>query len=330
MELSRGDDACNLTMQAYRVMLTSREFDDECERLLSAGHDLPHYHSGRGQEALTVGPAILLRRSDTMIYTHRGYGQLLAKGVSLSEIAKDLLNRAGGTNHGLGGVLHVSKPDLGVPGREGVFGTRFGISVGIALALQRERRDDVVLCYFGDAAGSRGALYEALNMAVLWRLPIVFIAENNGWSVSTRTPQLYPRSRLTNAWPGLLPVDVVDGNDLMSVIEAVSARIDQARKGQGPSMVEGLTYRMAPHHWKDTESYRDSCELKEWAPRDPVARAHELLLSQGVAATELERASSAAVREVREAFAEAFAAPEATWRDAAELGLVPDLASLRR
>jgi len=151
----------------YRTMLLSRRFDERCNAMLARGEAVPHFHSGIGQEALSVAAVAGLRVADQVVYTHRGIGHLLAKGVPLRQIVLDLFLVRGGTNHGFGSVLHVSRPDLGVSGREGVFGTRFGISVGLALASSLRSRDDIVVCFYGEAAGARGALYESLNMAVL-------------------------------------------------------------------------------------------------------------------------------------------------------------------
>jgi acetoin:2,6-dichlorophenolindophenol oxidoreductase subunit alpha len=138
-------------VEIFRTMLLSRRFDEACAALLRAGRPVPHFHSGVGQEALMVAAVAPLRRDDQMIYTHRGYGHVLAKGVSLREIALDTFMKRGGTNNGLGGNMHVARPDLGVPGREGVFGTRFGIATGLALAQVLDRSDAVTVCFYGEA-----------------------------------------------------------------------------------------------------------------------------------------------------------------------------------
>src|SRR5262249_34972860 len=140
-------------LKIYRNMLLSRGFDRRCNAILLTGKIVPHFHSGVGQEALMVASVAPLRPTDQMIYTHRGYGHLLAKGVSLREIALDTFMKAGGTNNGLGGNMHVARPDLGIPGREGVFGTRFGIAIGLALAQILDQSDAVTVCFYGEAAG---------------------------------------------------------------------------------------------------------------------------------------------------------------------------------
>lgn len=255
-----------------------------------------------------------LRASDQMIYTHRGYGHLLAKGVSLREIALDMFFRAGGTNEGFGGVMHVNRPDIGVPGREGVFGTRFGIAAGLAIAAQRRGVDDVVVCFYGEAAGARGILYEALNMAVLWSLPVIFIAENNGWSVSSRTEWLYPESRMSRVWTGFeIPVTVIDGNDAEAIYSVVSTAVQRARKGSGPSVIEGLTYRVDPHIWWDDAAYQSPEEIAMWRGKDPIKQLERRLLLGGVPKTELERLDAAATEQVKDALFEVETSALPTW-----------------
>ena len=301
-------------MRIYAMMTLSRRFDEACGRMLASGTIPPHYHSGIGQEALMVASVAPLRPSDQMIYTHRGYGHLLAKGVSLREIALDMFFRAGGTNNGFGGVMHVNRPDLGIPGREGVFGTRFGIAAGLAMASQRRRTGQVTVCFYGEAAGARGILYEALNMAVLWSLPVIYIAENNGWSVSSRTEWLYPQSRMSRVWRGFeIPVSVIDGNDVEAVYDAVSTAVERARGGFGPSVIEGMTYRVDPHIWWDDAAYQSPDEIAMWREKDPIHQFESRLLEIGVPKDQLERTDEDSRREVDEVFAAVESAKSPAW-----------------
>lgn len=303
----------------YRTMWLSRVFDERCNVVVASGEPVPHFHSGTGQEALMVGAVAPLRRTDQIIYTHRGYGHLMAKGVSVREIALDTFMKFGGTNNGMGGVMHVSRPDLGVPGREGVFGTRFSIAVGIALATQLDGRDDVTVCFYGEAAGARGILYEALNMAVIWKLPVIFIAENNGWSYSIRTERLYPKGRMSRVWRGFdIPVEEFDGNDVEAVYDAVSRAADRARSGLGPSVLEALTYRIDPHHWFDKAKYQPPEEIERWRSNDPIARTRKLLAERGVSELEIERIYDEAAAEVDGAMQAARDARLADWSDSEE------------
>lgn len=307
-------------LEAYRLMMVSRGFDARCGEMLEKGEPVPHFHSGIGQEALMVASVLPLRPSDTMIYTHRGYGHLLAKGVSIREIALDTFMKAGGTNNGLGGNMHVSRPDIGVVGREGVFGTRFSVALGTALASSLQDKDDVTLCFYGEAAGARGILYESLNMAVLWKLPVVYIAENNGWSFSSRTEWLFPAARMSKVWRGFdIPVEEFDGNDTDATYDAVCRAVERARNGEGPSVLEGLTYRVDPHIWFDKATYQSKSEIEHWRTKDPVALTRRRLLERGVPESEIADAEKAAAVEVEEAFDAVAAASYATWKDSLEV-----------
>lgn len=301
--------------RAYRTMAVSRFFDEECMSRLASGEVLPHYHSGAGQEALMVASVAPLRGDDRIIYTHRGYGHLLAKGVSLREIALDLFMKAGGTNHGLGGVMHVNRPDLGVPGREGVFGTRFGLAAGFGLADKLNADDRVTVCFYGEAAGARGILYEAVNMGKLWSLPVVFVAENNGWSFTSRTEWLFPNGRMSDVWRGFVPVHVVDGNDTEEVWTVMADAVEHARSGAGPVVVEGMTYRLDPHIWWDDAAYQPDDEVDERRHHDPLTRLWTRLIELGVAPGTLDRLDAEARAEVHDAFLAVSEAADAEWDD---------------
>jgi TPP-dependent pyruvate/acetoin dehydrogenase alpha subunit len=302
---------------AYRLMALSRCFDERMGELNRRGVPVPHYHSGVGQEALMVAAVMPLRKTDQMLYTHRGYGHLLTKGISLREVVLDLFMKAGGTNHGMGGVMHVNRRDLGVLGREGAFGGRFAIAVGLALAAKLDGRDDVTVCFYGEAAGARGILYEALNMAVLWKLPVIYIGEHNGWSVSSRTEWLYPEDRMSRVWRGFeIPVEVIDGNDPEEIFATVSRAVSRARAGNGPSVIEGLTYRIEPHIWTDKAAYQPNDEIAEWRKRDPLLRAVTRLVEFGMRQDEIKSIEKWAQEEVERAFEALEAAPDATWEDA--------------
>jgi len=226
----------------------------------------------------------------------------------------------GGTNHGLGGNMHVARPDLGVPGREGVFGTRFAIALGLALAKKLDESDDVVVCFYGEAAGARGQIYESLNMAVLWRLPLVLIAENNGWSFSSRTEWLFPKARMARVWRGFdIPVEEFDGNDPEITHDAVARAVAHARAGNGPSVLEGLTYRLDPHIWYDKAEYQPADEVSQRRKRDPLVIAKAQLLSRNLKPRTLDEIEQSADREVKEAFQAVREARDGTWADVAKL-----------
>ena len=303
-------------LRVYELMLLGRMLEDFINERVEAGEQAPHFHSGVGQEALSVAGVCPLRQDDYLIYSHRGYAHLLAKGVSVETLLLDMHHKAGGSNDGFGGVLHVAAPELGIVGRNGAFGTNFGLAAGLALSAVKQGNGRVAMLYYGEAAGARGPLYEALNLAVLWSLPVVLVAENNGWSISSRTETLYPKGRMSSVWRGFdIPVEVIDGNDAFAVYEACDRAVQRARRGEGPSVIEGLTYRIDPHRpvIDNHLLYRTADEIAEWRMRDPLPRMREALLERRWLSAETHEARSREYRErIEAAWRKALAAPPPT------------------
>jgi len=290
--------------KAYELMLTSRILDEFCEELYRAGTPLRHYHSGIGQEACAVGGTYDLREDDYLYYAHRGVGVLLAKGLSLKAVMYDLFLKPGGTNQGLGSAMHTCAPELGLPGRAGVFGFQFTFSAGSALGAKLQGKDSVAVCYYGEAAGSRGPYFEALNMAVLWKLPVIYFAETNGFSTSSRTEDLFATGDMSSMWKGFdIPIAKVDGNDLNAVRAATQAAIERGRSGKGPSVIECMTYRISPHIPGDKDdTYRSLEEVEYWKKKDPILRAKRELAADGA----LSEAEDAKLRSALRAEVEAL------------------------
>ena len=302
----------HVAMRAYELMITSRSIDDKCKELIEQGITVPNYHSGTGQEALSVGMALPAEARDYLMYTYRDFGALLAKGVFLDELAADLLLKVSGTTQGYGGIMHVVAPERGIVGRNSVFGSRFGIAIGLAQVAKQRKDGRVVICSFGEAEASRGALYEALNMACLHNLPVLFIAQNNGYAIGARTEDMFATRDMSGMWRGApLPVMKVDGNDLTAMYEAVAAGMHHCRAGIGPVFIEGVTYRIDPHIPVDDASYRTQAEVEQWRVRDPIPRFKDKLIAQGVArAEELERLEADSAAAVERAFEAALKAEE--------------------
>ena len=274
-----------LVLKAYKLMMASRLLDEFCEgEFVDKGVNLRHYHSSIGQEALSVGGVVGLRKDDFLYYTHRGVAPLLTKGIELDKVMRDLFFRPGGTNRGTGSVMHSLAPELGIPGRNGVFGDRFTIASGLALSAKLRDTQQVSVCYYGEAAAARGMYYEAINLAILWKLPVIFIGENNGFSISSRTREIYATGDLSSMWKGYdIPVVKVDGNDLIAVMEAVGTAVERAREGKGPSVIEGVTYRISAHIPMEAQfAYRSRDEVDEWRQKDPIDRAKKYLMEQSV------------------------------------------------
>ncbi len=294
-------------------MQTSRAIDDACDRLMAQGHPVPNYHGSRGQEALYAGVGVTLREEDYLLFNYRAFATLLAKGVDLTELIGDLMMNQAGTTHGHGGIMHVHDRQRGIVGRNGVFGSKFGIALGLAQELVLSGRNGAVACMFGEAEGNRGALYEAMNIALLRRLPIVFFAENNGFAVAATTSVLYATGDMSSIWsPDVLPVDKVDGNSISAVITASDAALSRARAGEGPSFVELVTARIDPHHAHDDQTiYRTAEDIRRAWDVEPIRGAIELLEQGGMAQQEIEQIKVDAKTAVDNAVREASRAAEA-------------------
>ena len=243
------------------------------------------------------------------MFGYRDFAPLLAKGLSLDALVGDLRLKANGTTAGFGGIMHVAAPELGIVGRNSIFGSRFGIAVGLALSAALEDAGRVVMCLYGEAEGGRGPLYEALNFACLRSLPIVFAAVNNGFCISARTAELYAGGDMSGQWRSLpMPVVAVDGNDVAAVHAAAEAAVLRARRGLGPSLVEAVTYRIDAHFPTEADflgrfDYRTEEEIALWRTRDPIDRAERDLLALAL----LDRGAIAALRsEVAAAVERAF------------------------
>ncbi len=207
-------------IDAYRLMLLSRAIDDACVELAHKGVPVPNYHGARGQEALYAGVGVALRPADYLLYNYRAFATLLAKGITLNELVGDLLMNTCGTSRGHGGIMHVTAPERGIVGRNGVFGSKFGIALGLAQEIVLHRRQAAVVCMFGEAEGNRGGLYEAMNIAALRQLPILFLAENNGYAVAASTDLVYSTGDMSGQLSGFpMPVLKIDGNDVEAVAD---------------------------------------------------------------------------------------------------------------
>jgi TPP-dependent pyruvate/acetoin dehydrogenase alpha subunit len=279
----------NRLLDAYRLMLLSRAVDDACDDLADRGVPVPNYHGSRGQEAMYAGVGVSLEPQDYLLYNYRAFATLLAKGVSLEELVGDLLMNSRGTSLGHGGIMHVTAPERGIVGRNGVFGSKFGIALGLAQEIVLNKRQAVVACMFGEAEGNRGGLYEAMNVAALRKLPVLFLAENNGYAVAATTDLLYSTGDMSGVVSGFpMPVVKIDGNDVEAVADQVASLAAASRAGAGPAYVECVTARLDPHHAHDDQSkYRDARALEAAWEREPLVRARQRLLDLGRSAQEL-------------------------------------------
>lgn len=301
----------------YRTMVTIRKFETLAGEMFAAGKIPGFIHLSIGQEASSVGVCSVLRPDDYITTTHRGHGHVIAKGADLKKMFAELMGRKTGYCKGKGGSMHIADFSIGILGANGVVAGGFPIAVGAGLSIKLRKTDQVVVCFFGDGASNRGTFHEALNMAAIWKLPILFVCENNCYASTTRTSYACSVVDIASRAKGYnIPGVSVDGNDLLAVREAAADAVDRARRGEGPTLLENKTYRRRGHFEGDPQKYRKQEEVAEWEQKnDPLFRFTSTLKKKKILTQELEKEIQEKVEgELREAvqFAEAsdFPKPE--------------------
>jgi pyruvate dehydrogenase E1 component alpha subunit len=303
-------------------MVTIRQFETLTGELFAAGKIPGFIHLSIGQEASAVGVCSVLRRDDYLTTTHRGHGHVIAKGGDLKRMIAELMGRRTGYCKGKGGSMHIADFSLGILGANGVVAGGFPIAVGAGLSIKLRRTDQVCACFFGDGAANRGPFHEALNMAAIWKLPILFVCENNCYASTTRVSYACSVTDIASRAGGYnIPGTVVDGNDVLAVREAAAWAVERARRGEGPTLLENKTYRRRGHFEGDPQRYRDPSEVREWEEKnDPLTRYATILRAEEVLTGELEGEIEAQIQaQLREAvrFAEEsdYPAPEEALED---------------
>jgi TPP-dependent pyruvate/acetoin dehydrogenase alpha subunit len=242
-------------------------------------------HVSIGQEGVAVGVGSTLRTDDYLYGTHRSHGHFLAKGADPNRMMAELAGRATGYCHGKGGSMHLVDVEHGVLGATGVVGGTIPLALGTALACQQRGRDQVAVVYFGDGASNTGGFHESINIASLWKLPVVLVCENNGYAEFTPMSSHTVVERVSaHGQPYGIPAEVVDGNDVLAVYQAAGEAVARARKGGGPTIVECLTYRLRGHYVGDPQTYRQADEVAEWREKDPIRRLATALRGRGALA----------------------------------------------
>ncbi len=272
-------------------------------------------HLSTGQEAVAAGVCAHLSRTDLLMSTHRGHGHTLAKGANVKSMMCELFGRATGTNKGKGGSMHIADFSVGMLGANGVVAAGIPIAVGAAHALKIRSRAGIVACFFGDGAINRGPFLEGLNWAAVYRLPVLFVCEDNRISATTPTgPMTAGGGAAARAGSMGIPAVTVDGNDVLAVHEAAGRFASQVRAGGGPHLLHAVTYRFKGHVSVDTGSYRDPAEVQRAFSFDPLSLARERLLGSGTSAAAVDMINAEAAAEIDAALAAADAAP---WPEAA-------------
>jgi TPP-dependent pyruvate/acetoin dehydrogenase alpha subunit len=281
------------------TMCVIREFEVEVQKLFAQGLVRATTHLCRGQEAVATGACAALKSGDSMTCTYRGHGAVLAMGVSLSRALGEILGRAGGLCGGKGGSMHLTDVARGAMGSNAIVGAHLPIANGLAFAARYRRTDAVSLCFFGDGATNIGAFHESMNLAGIWRLPVIFVCENNLYGEYSPVHTTTPVARLSDRAASYgMPGIQLDGNDALAVREATAQAVQRARSGAGPTMLEALTYRFVGHSRSDPAAYRPPGELEHWLARDPIALSAERLRRTGTGEATLTAIRDEAARRV--------------------------------
>ncbi len=282
-----------LAINLYERMVRIRAFEEKVRQLFKLGKLPGFVHLYVGEEAVAVGACSALLPSDRITSTHRGHGHLIAKGADVQRMMAELFGRRTGYCKGKGGSMHIFDFSLGILGANGIVGGGIPLATGAGLADKVLARDQVTICFFGDGAANQGVLLEALNLSSVWQLPVVYVCEANQYTEWMRTEDITAGRIFDRAGPFEVPGVEVDGNDVLAVRETVGAAVDRARAGQGPSLVEAVTYRHHAHNEGEevfSGVYRPPEEIERWKQRDPI-RAFRIHLLDELGTTEQELAA---------------------------------------
>ncbi|MCC5978540.1 MAG: thiamine pyrophosphate-dependent dehydrogenase E1 component subunit alpha [Salinarimonas sp.] len=309
-------------LRMYRQMVRIRTFEDNANQLYLSAKMPGLTHMYSGEEAIAVGICEALTDEDRITSTHRGHGHCVAKGAEFKEMFCELLGKEEGYCRGKGGSMHIADQSHGNLGANAIVGGSMGIATGSALRAKLQGSDDVTVCFFGDGATAQGLMYEVMNMAALWKLPVIYACENNGYSEYTRTEEIAAGSITARAEAFGIEAHQVDGQDVLAVNALTRRLVERARRGEGPFFMELMTYRYHGHHVGDInrEYYRSKDEEKDWKEnRDPIIRFRAWLVTEGIASEdEIEAMNAEIVKDAAEAVSYAEAAP---YPDASEVDM---------
>jgi TPP-dependent pyruvate/acetoin dehydrogenase alpha subunit len=300
-----------------RQMHTIRAFEEMAEQLYIQGKIHGTMHLSIGMEASAVGSIAALRGEDLILSTHRGHGHCIAKGADLNLMMAEFMGKECGYCRGRGGSMHIADVSGGNLGANGVVGGGVATAMGVGLGLKMQcdagaPASRIVLCFFGDGAANLGPFHESLNMAAIWKLPVVYVCENNQYAMSFSVKRAFAIERISDRAAAYgMPGETVDGNDLQAVYEAVARAVGRARAGGGPSLVENVTYRWRGHSKSDANRYRTREEIQAWQEKCPIRRFRSRLLKEGVLTEEeAERIEQGAYQAIDAAVAFAESCPE--------------------
>jgi pyruvate dehydrogenase E1 component alpha subunit len=271
-------------IEMYHRMLLARAFEETVFDVYRRGWMPGLAHLADGQEAVPVGVCMALRPDDTITSTHRGHGHIIGKGGQVEPMMAEVMGKATGYCRGKGGEMHIADVKLGILGANGIVGGGIGIAAGSAFTAKREGKGRVSVAFFGDGAINQGIWYETANMAVLWKLPLIYVCENNQYTEYTNYRKLQAGEGLVARAEAMgMPGLEVDGNDVLAVYSAALEMVERARRGEGPGMLVCHTFRYGGHHVGDPGTkYRTKEEIEEWKAKDPIVRFERVLVERGV------------------------------------------------
>ncbi len=292
-------------LEMYRRMVVIREFEQRVAKLYADSQVPGFVHLSIGQEASAVGACWPLLPADAITSTHRGHGHCLAKGLDPLRMFAELMGKEQGSNHGRGGSMHIADPTLGILGANGIVAAGIPIAVGAAAAAQLRANDSVALSFFGDGAVAQGAFHEAVNLAAVWELPVIFFCENNGYAEFSSAADQHAAPLEQRAAGYGIGYASVDGNDVVATAALMESVIASVRGGGGPVLVEATTYRWHGHYEGDPQRYKAKGELEDWQERDPLLIHAAYLQSKGISQETLEAITASVAAELDEAAAKA-------------------------
>ncbi|ACO85559.1 pyruvate dehydrogenase (acetyl-transferring) E1 component subunit alpha [Clostridium botulinum] len=273
----------NSIVEMYKTMLKIRKFEQVAMNTFAEGKIPGFVHLYIGEEAVATGVCANLKDSDYITSTHRGHGHILAKGGDLKFMMAELFGKATGYCKGKGGSMHIADATKGILGANGIVGAGHNIAVGAGLSAQYRGTDQVCVCFFGDASTNQGTFHESLNMASVWKLPVVFVCENNLYGISMSQNRHQAIKDVADRGVAYnVPGIVVDGNDVFAVYEAAKEAIKRAREGKGPTLIECKTYRHRGHFEGDPCVYKPTEEQEEWLAKDPIPRFEKYLVENEI------------------------------------------------
>jgi acetoin:2,6-dichlorophenolindophenol oxidoreductase subunit alpha len=299
-----------LTLELYEKMQRCMVWEQRLLRMIDEGLVSGFFHAGRGQEGAQIGAVAAMKPGDYLLYAHRGCGYMVARGMPMDTLFADFIGNIEGSTRGLGaGIVHIAWPELGILGQSGTVGGCFPIAAGAALSARYRGTDQVTLCFFGDGTANRGTFHEAANAAGVWKLPVVWFCENNGWAVSTSFENSSSVKRISDRGAAYgMPGVTVDGQDVLAVHQVTLEAIERARRGDGPTLIEAITQRFRGHFEGDPDNYRDRADLDELRrQRDPILLLAKRILDAGEAREDaLRRIDQRIAAEVEAAAVEAL------------------------